>query len=99
MGMGGAARTVLSYQAHPEVLGPDGSSGLQVVQLASGQKMQFGDLVDVEAGGTVYVARTSGYASGSRPFLKITAHPTENWSVGYRMRRRRTCSRLQGSIR
>jgi hypothetical protein len=85
LGMGGAARTVLSYQAHPEVLGPDGSSGLQVVQLSSGQKMQLGDLVDIEAGGTVYVARTSGYASGSRPFLKVTAHPTENWSVGYRM--------------
>ncbi|MBB5338177.1 carboxypeptidase regulatory-like domain-containing protein [Tunturiibacter gelidoferens] len=85
LGMGGAARTVLSYQGHPEVLGPNGSSGLEVMQLASGQKMQLGDLVDVEAGGTVYVVRTSGYASGSRPFLKVTAHPTENWNFGYRM--------------
>ena len=55
------------------------------MQLSSGQKMQLGDMVDVEAGGMVYVVRTSGYASGSRPFLKVTAHPTDTWSVGYRM--------------
>jgi hypothetical protein len=33
----------------------------------------------------VYVVRTSGYATASRPFLRITAHPTETWMVGYRM--------------
>lgn len=85
LGMGGAARTVLSYQSHPEIMGPDGSSGLQSIQVASAQQMQLGDMVDVEAGGTVYVVRTSGYASGSRPFLKVTAHPTGTWMVGYRM--------------
>jgi hypothetical protein len=85
LGYGGAARTVLSYQMHPEMLASDGTSGLGVMQLASGQKMQIGDFAEVEAGGTIYVVRTSGYASGSRPFLKVTAHPTENWSVGYRM--------------
>ncbi|WP_158945283.1 carboxypeptidase regulatory-like domain-containing protein [Granulicella sp. S190] len=85
LGPGGAARTVLSYQAHPEIVGSGGTSGLEVMQMASGQQMQLGDMVDVEAGGTIYVVRTSGYASGSRPFLKVMAHPTENWSVGYRM--------------
>jgi Carboxypeptidase regulatory-like domain len=85
LGMGGAARTVLSYQSHPEMMGPDGSSGLQSMQMSSAQQMQFGDMVDVEAGGTVYVVRTSGYTSGSRPFLKVTAHPTGTWTMGYRM--------------
>jgi Carboxypeptidase regulatory-like domain len=85
LGMGGAARTVLSYQSHPEMMASDGSSGLQSMQMASAQQMQFGDMVDVEAGGTVYVVRTSGYTSGSRPFLKVTAHPTGTWTVGYRM--------------
>jgi hypothetical protein len=85
LGMGGAARTVLSYQSHPEMMASDGSSGLQSLQMASAQQMQFGDMVDVEAGGTVYVVRTSGYTSGSRPFLKVTAHPTGTWTVGYRM--------------
>ena len=29
--------------------------------------------------------RSSGFASGFRPFLKITAHPVKAWTVGYRM--------------
>ena len=85
LGMGGAARTVLNYQSHPEMIGPDGTSGLQSIQMASAEQMQLGDMVDVEAGGTVYVVRTSGYTSGSRPFLKVTAHPTGTWTMGYRM--------------
>ena len=89
----------MSYQSHPEMMGPDGTPGLESMQMASAQQMQFGDLADVEAGGTVYVVRTSGYASGSRPFLKVTAHPTENWTVGIGWRRRRIFSRLRGSIR
>jgi hypothetical protein len=85
LGFAGAARTVVNYQSHPELLGSDGTVGLQAVQLASAQQMQLGDMVDVEAGGTVYMVRTSGYASASRPFLRVTAHPTGTWSVGYRM--------------
>jgi hypothetical protein len=47
--------------------------------------MQIGDFADIEAGGTLYVVRSSGFASGSRPFLKITAHPVKDWTMGYRM--------------
>jgi hypothetical protein len=84
-GPGGAARTVLSYQSHPEMLGPTGFSGLEVMRVASAQQMQLGDMVDVEVGGTVYMVKTSSYASGSRPFLKVMAHPTSTWTAGYRM--------------
>jgi hypothetical protein len=85
LGLAGAARSVLTYQAHPELVGSGGMPGMEAMQMASAQQMQFGDMVDVEAGGLIYVVRTSGYASGSRPFLKVTAHPTSTWSVGYRM--------------
>jgi hypothetical protein len=85
VGFGGAARTVLAYQSHPELVSSDGSSGLQTMQMASAQKMQLGDLVDLQAGGTVYVVRTAGYTSSSLPFLKVTVHPTSEWTVGYRM--------------
>ena len=85
LGLAGAARTVVSYQSHPELLGPGSSSGLQAIQMASAQQMRIGDFAEVEAGGTVYVVRTSGYAAASRPFVKITAHPTGTWTVGYRM--------------
>ncbi len=85
LGLAGAARTVVSYQSHPELTGSDGASGLEAFQMANAQQMHLGDFADVEAGGTVYVVRTSGYAAASRPFLRITAHPTETWMVGYRM--------------
>jgi hypothetical protein len=85
IGFGGAARTVVSYQSHPELVGSDGSTGLEAMQLASAQKMQLGDMVDLQAGGTIYVVRTSGYTSSSQPFLKVTVHPGTEWTVGYRM--------------
>ncbi len=85
LGFVGAGRTVVSYQFHPEITGSAGAVSLQAIQLASAQKTELGDMVDLEVGGLVYVVRTTGNAMASRPFLKITAHPTDTWSVGYRM--------------
>jgi len=85
LGFAGAGRAVVSYQSHPELVSSGGSTGLDAVQVASAQQMKIGDFADVEAGSTLYVVRSSGYASGARPFLKITAHPVKDWTVGYRM--------------
>jgi hypothetical protein len=85
LGLAGAARMVASFQSHPEMVGPDGYAGLGTAQVASAQRMHIGDFADVEAGGTVYVVRTSDYVAASRPFLRITTHPAGSWTVGYRM--------------
>jgi hypothetical protein len=85
LGFAGAGRAVVSYQSHPELLSSGGSAGLDAMQISSAQQMQIGDFADLEAGGTLYVVRSSGYASASRPFLKITAHPVKGWTVGYRL--------------
>jgi hypothetical protein len=85
LGFAGAGRAVVSYQSHPELVSSGGIPGLDAMQVASAQQMQIGDFADIEAGGTLYVVRSSGFASGSRPFLKITAHPVKDWTVGYRM--------------
>jgi hypothetical protein len=88
LGFAGAGRALVSYQSHPELVssgGAGGTSGLDAMQMSTAQRMQIGDFADVEAGGTLYVVRSSGFASGSRPFLKITAHPMKDWRVGYRM--------------
>jgi Carboxypeptidase regulatory-like domain len=85
LGFAGAGRAVVSYQSHPELVSSGGTPGLDAMQIASAQRMQIGDFADIEAGGTLYVVRSSGFASGSRPFLKITAHPMKDWTVGYRM--------------
>jgi hypothetical protein len=85
LGFAGAGRAVVSFQSHPELVSSGGTPGLDAMQVSSAQRMQIGDFADIEAGGTLYVVRSSGYASGSRPFLKITAHPVKAWTVGYRM--------------
>ena len=85
LGFAGAGRAVVSYQSHPEVVSSGGTPGLDAMQVASAQQMHIGDFAELEAGGTLYVVRSSGLASGSRPFLKITAHPMKAWTVGYRM--------------
>ena len=85
LGFGGEARTVVTYQSHPEFLSSEGTAGLQAAQVASAQKMQLGDMAEVEAGGTLYVVHTSGLMSASQPFLRVTVHPVNSWSVGYHM--------------
>lgn len=84
-GFAGSSRLVASYQSHPEMLASEGTPGLQALQLASAEKMQIGDFADVEVGGILYVVHTAGYNVASRPFLKVTAHPSEAWTIGYRM--------------
>ncbi len=85
LGFAGSTRAIVSYQSHPEMIGSGDTSGLQAFQMASAQKMQIGDLADVEVGGLVYMVHTAGYAVASMPFLKITTHPSTDWTVGYRM--------------
>jgi hypothetical protein len=95
LGFAGEARTVVSYQSHPELVSSDGSTGLEAVRLSSAQKMQLGDMAEVEVGGTVYVLRTSGFASASQPFLKVSVHPGA-WTVGYRMATSRDLQAFNG---
>lgn len=85
LGLMGSARMVVGYQSHPELVGTDGSSGMQTMRFASAQKMQIGDFAEVEAGGTLYVLRTSDFVAASRPFVKVMVHPSAKWTAGYRM--------------
>ena len=85
LGFAGAGRAVVSYQTHPELVSSGGTPGLDAMQMSSAQLIKIGDLADVEAGGTFYVVRTAAYASGSRPFFKVTTHPIKDWTIGYRM--------------
>jgi hypothetical protein len=96
LGFAGAGRTVMSYQSHPEMISAGGTLGLDAVQMASAQKTELGDSVDLELGGTIYVVHGAGYAMASRPFLKITAHPTANWRFGYRMATSRDLQSFEG---
>lgn len=85
MGFAGGQRTLVSYQSHPEMVGSGRTDGLGAMQMASAERIKLGDSVDLEAGSSLYVVRTTGYTTAMRPFLKVTAHPSGSWTVGYRM--------------
>jgi hypothetical protein len=79
----GSTRTVISYTSNPGIVTGHSTRGVQGMRFASAKKMQLGDAVDVEAGGTVYAIHTSGTAFTSQPFVRVTVHPGEVWAVRY----------------
>ncbi len=85
LGFGGAARTLVSYQSHPELIQSGQRTGLDAMRVASVEKFALGDTVELEAGSALDVVHTLGYAVMARPFLRISAHPAADWTVGYRM--------------
>jgi hypothetical protein len=96
LGFAGAARTVVSYQSHPEIAGSGHSAGLETMQIASAQKMKFGDTAEIEVGSALDMIHTSGNAVAAHPFLRVTAHPTSQWTVGYRMATSRDLQAFDG---
>lgn len=82
---GGASRVMVSYASHPEIQTATNAAGMQWLRMASAQKMQLGDLAELEAGGTVYAIRSSGYALSTHPFLRVTVHAGQVWAVRYRL--------------
>jgi hypothetical protein len=87
--LAGGSRLVMSYASHPEMMSAGGAGGetmgMQMMRMASAEKMQLGDAVDVEAGGTVYMIHTAGTALKAQPFVSVTVHPGEVWAVRYRL--------------
>jgi hypothetical protein len=92
-GLGGGLRLVVSYASHPEMMDSANAMGMQWMRMASAEKMQLGDAVDVEAGATVYAIHTVGDVLKTQPFLRVTVHPGEVWAVRYKLA---TARDLQG---
>ena len=84
-GIDGAARTLVRYEAHPELLAAGESGGLQVLAITSARRMTFGDALVVEAGGSLEVAHAGPSGVVAHPFLRVTAHPMGVWTLRYRM--------------
>ena len=92
----GASRLVVSFASHPELTSTGDAAGLQIMRMASARKIQLGDAVDVEAGGTVYAIHTGGTALTAQPFLKVTVRPGEVWAVRYRLATSRDVQGFEG---
>ncbi len=90
--LGGAARMVVSYQGHPELMssasaGSTGGTqtGMQALRISSAQTMHLGDTAEIEAGGTMVAIHTDGNAMAMQPFVRVSVHPSEVWTIGYRL--------------
>ena len=75
----------MSYQSHPELMGTGHVPGLDAVQIASAQRTQFGDMADLEVGGSLVLVHPRVMRMPCRPFLRMAVHPSEDRTVGYRM--------------
>jgi hypothetical protein len=84
-GFTGSSRLVMSFVSHPEMISGNNAMGMHMTRMSSARKMQLGDEVDVEAGGTVYAIHTSGTVLTAKPFLRVTVHPGEVWAVRYQL--------------
>jgi hypothetical protein len=80
--LGNASRVTVTYASHPELKTGD-QSGLEVLRLAGAQRMQLGDAIDVEAGGTIYAFHMSGNGVTQKPFLRVALHPGQVWALQY----------------
>jgi hypothetical protein len=95
-GLAGESRVVVSYAVHPEVVSAVSGgevAGLQVLRMASAERIPLGDAVEMEVGGTIYAIHTTGTTLTGQPFLRVTVHPGEVWAVRYRLA---TARDLQG---
>ena len=97
LGFAGAARTVVAYQNHPEIVssggGADPGLGLSAMQMSSAQQINLGDSIKIEVGSTLYAIRTVKTVAGAEPFLRLAIQPSGEWTIGYRMA---TSRNLQG---
>lgn len=87
-------RSVTSYQSHPEIIGGESLTGLQALTLQSAEQLALGDVFAVEYGSELTGVRLEGRSAAAvRPFARVTAHPTDQVLVSYRMA---TARDLQG---
>jgi hypothetical protein len=89
-GFDGAARTVVSYKAHPELASAGMTTGFQAASVASAQRMSLGEVVAVEVGGRMQAVSAGETGFAARPFVRITTHPMGVWTLHYRMATDRT---------
>ena len=96
LGLAGTSRMVVSYASHPEMMSSAGATGMQVLRMASAEKLPLGDLMELEAGGTVYAIHTTGTALAMRPFVRVTVHPGQVWAVRYSLATSRNAQGFDG---
>jgi hypothetical protein len=84
--LGGSTRLVTGFQSHPELANgsmPGFGPGYEVLDLASAEKLDFGDAVMIDAGTLVEAERLETTRFRTQPYVHITARPTDDVVVEY----------------
>ena len=83
--LNGSMRTVVSYAGHPELTAGVRNSGLQGAVLRSGERMELGDAIRVDAGSVVREANFGGNAMVVEPFLRVQSQGPGGLIFAYSM--------------
>ena len=81
--LGGETRTVLGFESQPEVSAP-GDSGLQMMTLASSERIALGDAVMIDAGTLLSAERLVADRVTAEPFVRIVLTPEAGIALMYR---------------
>ena len=87
--LNGSSRMVLTYSSHPELVDSRGVPGMQGATLRSGQRVELGDLLRVDAGSVMRDSNLGGNTLVVEPFLRIAARTGDGLVLAYSMTRAR----------
>ena len=83
--LNGYTRAVITYSNHPEITDGRGVTGMQGATIRTGERLELGDLVRVDAGSVMRDSNLGGNALAIEPFLRVEAHAGEDVVVTYSM--------------
>ena len=89
MPLNGFSRAVLTYSNHPELTSGRGMTGMQGATLRSGERIEVGDLLRIDAGSVMRESNLGGNALVVEPFLRVSAHGPASMVLAYSMTRSR----------
>jgi hypothetical protein len=82
--LGSSTRLVSSFQSHPELTNGSSTTGFQVLQMASAERVVLGDMVMIDAGTLLQAERLEATRLNAEPFVRVMARPGSNVVLEYR---------------
>ena len=95
MPLNGVSRALLTYSNHPELVDGRGMTGMQAATLRSGERIEVGDLLRIDAGSVMRDSNLGGNVLVVEPFLHISARTGEMFEFAYSMTRSRGTETLE----
>ena len=80
------SRLVAAYSSHPELAASAAQSGMQSLMLESAEQLQLAEFLGLDAGSLLEAVQLGGaHAVALQPFLRVTARPSDEVTITYRI--------------